>query len=733
VSNILSELKRRNVFRVGAAYIVVSWLILQVVETVSGPLNLPEWTAAFFIVVLAAGLPLVLIFAWAFELTPEGLRKTQDVDRSESVTADTGKKLNYAIMAVMAVALVYFIWERQLPDEPPAIEAVAESSSATPEDPATGYAASVAVLPFVDMSADSDHEYFSDGISEELLNLLAKIPELRVPARTSSFQFKGQNTDIAEIARQLNVAHVLEGSVRKADVRIRVTAQLIEAETGYHLWSETYDRELTDIFGIQDEISAAIVEALSETLGIRTTATPHVIAAANPEAYNYYLLGQHLIKERTKSDIEASIPNFDKAVELDPDYAPAHASLGLAWHLLIRSGATYGTLTLEESNAKALPHVERALQLDPQNPDALGTMGLIQGKLGNVEEAIDYFERALAINPSQTDIRNWYSSALTSVGRHVDSFAEMQKAYEFDPLSILTLNNYVNDLTLRREYDAAEPLIDRLNQLDPARAAMFRSGILSEQHREADAAVEMLRGADQAPGNLRVRASAAFNLLEFGLIDDALQVWPYPNVLPIINATDDADHALELAKQQFEDDPTDPVNVQTLAWAYWAAGDKEQATRNARRYLNSVPASRRPLEIVNWMFMIDAWQQGDEETMLGYMGPLAGQLDGTFESGIDSAFLRLVKASILYMKGETEDSLEALDVALSRNGGGISSLRNNFEVFGWNDIPEYAERKRRYDQYLQDEKTKFLKVACGADGFTTWQPSPDTCAEIDSI
>ena len=733
MSNILSELKRRNVFRVGAAYIVVSWLILQVVETVSTPLNLPDWTAAFFIVVLSAGLPLVVIFAWAFELTPEGLRKTRDVERSESMTADTARKLNYAIMAVMAVAIGYFVWERQLPDEQVAIEQVAEPAAAVPAITTNANAASVAVLPFVDMSADSDHEYFSDGISEELLNLLAKIPELRVPARTSSFQFKGQNTDIAEIARQLNVAHVLEGSVRRADVRIRVTAQLIEAETGYHLWSETYDRELTDIFAIQDEISAAIVDSLSATLGIRTTAAPHVTAVANPEAYNYYLLGQHLIKERTKGDIEESIPNFEKALELDPDYAPAHAALGLAWHLLVRSGQTYGTLTLEESNSRSLPHVERALALDPQNADALGTMGLIQGKLGNVEESLDYFERALTINPSQTDIRNWYSSGLGDVGRHDDAFAEMQQAFELDPLSLLTMSNYANELTARRDYDAAEPVIDRLYQLDPARAALFRAGMLSEQHREAEAAVEMFRGADQAPGNLRARASAAFNLLQFGLVDDALLVWPYPNALPIISTTDDDDYVLELAKQQFENDPTDPENVQALAWAYWSVDDKEQAFRNARRYLNSVEASRRPLEVVNWMFMIDAWQRGDEETMLDYMQPLEARLDNAFESGIDVTFLRLAKASLLYMKGDVEGSLESLDVVLSRSGTTPWGLRNNYDTLGWDDLPEYIERKREYDRYLQEERGKFLAVACGPDGFSTWQPSPETCTDAGSI
>ena len=215
----LQELKRRNVFRVGAAYAVAAWLIFQVIETVSDPLGLPEWTEAFFIVLLLAGLPLVLIFAWAFELTPEGLKKTREVDKTESVTAHTGKKLNYTIIAVLILALGYSMWERQ-----GLVERTEPIAGAADGEVVQTVAASVAVLPFVNMSADPEQEYFSDGISEELLNLLAKIPELRVPARTSSFQFKGQNLDIADVAEQLNVAHVLEGSVRRADVRIRVTA-----------------------------------------------------------------------------------------------------------------------------------------------------------------------------------------------------------------------------------------------------------------------------------------------------------------------------------------------------------------------------------------------------------------------------------------------------------------------------------------------------------------------------
>ena len=269
MGQLLQELKRRNVFRVGVAYVVVSWLVIQVIETVSDPLGLPDWTEAFFIVLVLAGLPIILLFSWAFELTPEGLKKTKEVDESESVTADTGKKLNQTIIVVLVLALAYFIWERQ-----GLVEQAEQSTEQVAEVVETTGATSVAVLPFVNMSNDPDQEYFSDGISEELLNLLAKIPELRVPARTSSFQFKGQNLDIGDVAKQLNVKHVLEGSVRKADVRVRVTAQLIEADTGYHLWSDTYDRELDDIFAIQDEISAAIVSALSETLGLDVGAAP---------------------------------------------------------------------------------------------------------------------------------------------------------------------------------------------------------------------------------------------------------------------------------------------------------------------------------------------------------------------------------------------------------------------------------------------------------------------------
>ena len=730
MGDFLKELKRRNVFRVGVAYVIVSWLIVQVIETVSDPLGLPEWTEAFFIVLVLAGLPLVLIFAWAFELTPEGLKKTKEVDKVESVTAHTGKKLNYAIIGVLVLALVYSFWERQGMVE--RVETAAVTEAGVQEVVKTS-AASIAVLPFVNMSADPEQEYFSDGISEELLNLLAKIPELRVPARTSSFQFKGQNLDIADVAEQLNVAHVLEGSVRRADVRIRVTAQLIEAETGYHLWSETYDRELTDIFAIQDEISAAIVAALSDTLGIKADAAPHVKAAANPQAYNAFLLGQHLIQKRTKADIEAAIPNYEQAIELDPEYAPAHAGLGLAWYLLTSSRPTYGDMTLQDSLSRALPHLEKALVLDPGLPEALGAMGLTFDARERYEEALPYYEKALSINPSQTDIRNWYSSALDEVGREVESQEEMRKAYEIDPLSVLTLNNYAVDLIRRRDFDSADPVIDRLYQIDPGRGAMFRSDVHNDQQRAADGAIELFRGMDVDSESLRVRGSAAFMLLNFGLEQDALQIWPFPDILPIINNTDDEAYALELAQQLFEEDPTDPSNIEVLAWNYWTVGDKERALRNARRYADTLDPSRRRIDGINRMFAMDAWQRGDTEEMLSYLLPLEADWKAAHAAGIDGLFMQMGLGVAAHMQGNTEEAYDRVRRGLTMGTMTPINLRRTFEAMGWDDLPRFEELRDEHEIYIAAEKIKFLKVACGPDGFVSWQPSPETCAEVEAI
>lgn len=728
VSSILQELKRRNVFRVGVAYVVVAWLIIQFIETVSDPLSLPEWTEAFFIVVLTTGLPLVLLFAWAFEITPDGLKKTKDVKTEESVTATTGKKLNYAIIAVLVLSLGYFLWERQgLVEQAERTAAVGVDATEVTQ---TSSAASIAVLPFVNMSADPDQEYFSDGISEELLNLLAKIPNLHVAARTSSFQFKGQNLDISEIAKQLNVKHVLEGSVRRADVRIRVTAQLIDASTGYHLWSDSYDRELDDIFAIQDEIAAAIVAALSETLGLQVDAAPQVRAAANPEAYNAHLLAQHQIKKRTNADIKASIINYERALEYDPDYAPSHAGLGLAWYLLTASGGTYGDLTLEESLSRGLPHIERALELNPDLPEALGSMGLTLSARYQEEEALPYFEKALALNPSLTDIRNWYASSLGEVGKIDEALRELEKAYEIDPLSVLTLDNYGNALIRRRQFEKAGPVLDRLSQIDPVRGALWKGSVFVLQGRAADGVEQWMRGVDLETSNFRSRSQAATGLWNLGLHDAGIAVWPRPdNLYGLVSVGLDFDYILELAQQDFNNDPSNPEALSNLAWAQWDVGNKDEALKLAERHLRSIGDTQRPIDFINIMFALDAWRRGDDEMIFERIAPIEAVLDQAFDSGVDFFFLHLGKALLAQMHGLPDVAIEHLSKAATRSIMPVERLTYMYEMAGWNEMPEFAELRNTHREYMSAERDKLLNVACGPDGFEVWQPSPAACGK----
>ena len=255
------ELKRRNVFRVGVAYVIVAWLLAQVADLFLENFGAPDWVIKSVLIVLVIGFPLAIFFAWAFELTPEGLKREKEVDRSQSIASETGRKLDRAIIAILVLALGYFVYDKYGGSGAPAEVATAQNAALPAEAEK-----SIAVLPFVNMSSDTEQEYFSDGISEEILNALAGVQGLKVAGRTSSFAFKGQNQDLRAIGEALGVNHILEGSVRKSGGKVRITAQLIKVDDGFHVWSDTYDRELTDVFAIQDEIANAILEQMRTAL-----------------------------------------------------------------------------------------------------------------------------------------------------------------------------------------------------------------------------------------------------------------------------------------------------------------------------------------------------------------------------------------------------------------------------------------------------------------------------------
>jgi TolB-like protein/Tfp pilus assembly protein PilF len=472
VTSFFEELKRRNVIKVAIAYIVVGWLVSQVAEFATENFGAPDWVLKIFVVFVLLGLPMVLVFAWAFELTPEGLKREKDVDRSQSITHRTGRKLDYTIIAVMAIALTYFIWESrfQKGSEPFSdTEALQTSQTSGPEHlegaPTPMKDNSIAVLPFADMSPDKDQEYFTDGLSEELLNLLAKIPELNVAARTSSFQFKDKGGDIADIGRQLKVAHLLEGSVRKSGDRVRITAQLIKAEDGYHLWSETWDRTLDDVFAIQDEISAAVVDALKITL---LGEAPHV-AETNPEAYALYLRGKFLLNQRTEDAWKKAEEAFQKAIDIDPGYAAAWA--GLSWAQSSRAG--FGHIPLDAGMESARQSAERALELNPGLAAGWSNLAIIHSNYdwdyAASEKAI---QKALQLEPNNAMVLRQAGNQAKFTGKLDEAIALYKKALELDPINSFLHGDLVGALTSANRLDEAEVYArDLLNLNDQVSAA----------------------------------------------------------------------------------------------------------------------------------------------------------------------------------------------------------------------------------------------------------------------
>jgi adenylate cyclase len=418
MASVWGELKRRNVVRVGIAYAVVSWLLIQVADIILDNIAAPAWVFQVIMLLLIIGFPVAIIFAWAFELTPEGLKKEKDVDRSASITHVTGRKLDFAIIAVLVIAVGFLLVDKIYLDE---------ADTAADEIVTTGRE-SIAVLPFVNMSDDPGNEYFSDGISEEILNLLADVPELRVTSRSSAFSFKGRNVDIPTMAASLNVAHVLEGSVRKSGDQLRITAQLIKVANDSHLWSETYDRELRNVFAIQDEIAAAVVDALQITLlGKEPKATE-----TNPETYSLYLQGRHFARQNTADGMEQAETLLKQALEIDPDFAPAWESLSRVY---FSQGAIFALRPIAEGAELARQAAQQALAIDPQHGGAYSALAIVEMFYDrDFVMANQNLEQALKLNPGDAGNVSNTATLKIMLGR-IDEAIELQRqSIVLDPL-----------------------------------------------------------------------------------------------------------------------------------------------------------------------------------------------------------------------------------------------------------------------------------------------------------
>jgi TolB-like protein len=481
------ELQRRNVFRVAIAYVLLGWAVLQGADFLLDLAEAPGWVIKVFAIAGLVGFPFALFFAWAFELTPEGIKPEREVDRGESITPQTRRKLDRLIILFLVVAVGFLLVDRYFAADRRPADVAGEGVAAAPK--------SVAVLPFVNMSADADNEYFSDGVSEEILNVLARIPELKVSARTSAFSYKGSDATIARIARELGVSHVLEGSVRKAGNQVRVTAQLIEAGSGFHLWSETYDRELTNIFAIQDDIAQSIAGALTVRL-LPAAEQPNLTGTTNLEAYELYLQGVNLWHLRTGESLEQALTLFQQAIQLDPSFARAHAYLALTWGII----ADYTDRPLAEIVPATRAAAEAALALDPDSVEA--ATALIQPLLAEspatLESLIERGRNLIARNPGFATTHQWHATNLFNAGFVEEAVAAYGIGLDLDPRSRIIHQNLAILLVVQGRFDEAAKLLENLDEFAPdywdGVLAQFLLYLASGQREAAEAAGNRLAG-----------------------------------------------------------------------------------------------------------------------------------------------------------------------------------------------------------------------------------------------
>lgn len=430
-----AELKRRNVFRVGLAYLAGCWVLVQVAETLFPVYEVPDSIIRLMVSVLVIGFPVTLVLAWVFEWTPQGIRKESEIDRQQSVTPQTGQKLNRAIIVMLLVGIGFLAIDKFVLDPQRDAQLARESAQAAREQIKREVAEkapemnSIAVLPFRDMSAAGDQQYFSDGIAEELLNALVRVDGLEIASRTSSFIYRDDMLPITQIAEELNVNYVLEGSVRKSGDRVRITAQLINAGNDRHLWSETYDRELDDVLQVQDEISKSIVDAMKSELGLDIGEVRIASETDSASAYDLYLKGRILILAR--SEMYKAIEALERAVEIDPGFAKAWEVLGAAYYIAPSWGYFSEFDTMELSWAAA----QKALDLDDSLALALAvkaSIGLATKRYGYAK-TLDLMERAIELDPKSATVRLWNALYLANVGFLDQAIDSARSCLEIDP------------------------------------------------------------------------------------------------------------------------------------------------------------------------------------------------------------------------------------------------------------------------------------------------------------
>jgi TolB-like protein/Flp pilus assembly protein TadD len=450
IDTFFTELKRRNVYKVAVAYAVAGWALSQGIAQVFPVFDVPNWVIRSIVVLIILGLPVALVLSWMFELTPQGIKRTETADAMPATARRKKHVWIYIVVMGVLLSIGLFLLGRY-------------SAGNKAASPAGLLNKSIAVLPFDNLSRDPDNAYFAEGVQDEILTRLAKVADLKVISRTSTQHFKSTPENLPEIAKQLGVTNILEGSVQKAADQVRVNVQLINAMTDAHIWAETYDRKLTDIFAVESEIAKAIAETLQAKLTGAEKSSIAKAPTANPEAYELYLKGRFFWNKRTGTDLRKAIDYFNQAIAKDPNYALAYVGLADSYLLL----SSYAAVSPAESLPPARSALKKALELDDSSAEAHASSGLLATLELDLHRALDELKRAVELNPNYATAHHWFSLAHLTLAQFDSAISEAKRAIELDPLSLVINADTSWIYFSARRYDEAEVQVRKTLEIGP--------------------------------------------------------------------------------------------------------------------------------------------------------------------------------------------------------------------------------------------------------------------------
>jgi TolB-like protein/lipoprotein NlpI len=507
-NNFFAELKRRNVYKVAIAYAIVAWLLMQVTSQIFPFFEIPNWAVRLVVLLLIIGFPIALILAWAFELTPEGIKRTEDVDLSKSIRRKTGRKLDFFIITVLLLVIAILVFQRLHPSVSPAVSSSLEKS--------------IAVLPFDNLSGNPENAYFTDGIQEEILMRLAKIADLKVVSRTSTVRYKRSPENLRQIAMQLGVANVLEGSVQRTADRVHVNVQLIKAASDAHLWADAYDRKVTDIFAVESEIAKTIADTLQAKL---TGFERNAIAAQptqNTEAHQLYLKGRYFWNRRTGENLKKALAYFEQAAEKDPQYALAYTGIADSCYLI----PGYSAGTPQDYLPRARAAARKAVQLDDTLAEAHNSLASVFFVDFENAQSVKEYERAIALNPNYATAHEWFgANVLLALGRFDQAISELKRALELDPVSPIVSADLGAAYNLARRYDEAIAQLHDTLEMDPGfYFARWQLGLALELKGAISEAIAEYRKAFELNDDPMVLAALAHAEVSIGKQSEARQI-----------------------------------------------------------------------------------------------------------------------------------------------------------------------------------------------------------------